>query len=67
MYHHDAITGTSSPNAERHWTDMIFRSDMDLNLIQFELVEKLGRLQSMNSRIELKENSPRRWNNIRTN
>jgi hypothetical protein len=53
LLHHDSITGTSSPTAEQDWMQLIFRSDLNLKKLQYELTEKLGRLQSMNQRVDV--------------
>ena len=59
LLHHDSITGTSAPMAEEDWLRMISESDLSLRKIQWDLVEKLGRLQSMNLKVELDQISNR--------
>jgi hypothetical protein len=37
-------TEISIPNPERHWLDMIFRNDKIIAQLQYDLIEKLGRM-----------------------
>lgn len=53
LLHHDAITGTSSPTAEFDWLNMIYKADTQLRRVQYELTEKLGRIQSMNQKVDV--------------
>jgi len=44
LLHHDAISGTSSPTPEKDYYNIIFTQFKALNLISYELIDKLGRL-----------------------
>ena len=53
LVHHDAITGTSSPSAENNWQEIINRNYQELGQLRYHIIEKLGRIQSKNVRVDM--------------
>lgn len=58
LLHHDAITGTNSKTAEGDYNRIINEATADLNTIQWDLIEKLGRMQSGQVDMENVNNRP---------
>lgn len=58
LLHHDAITGTNSQTAEMDYYRIINEATSDLNKLQWDLVEKLGRMQSSQDLENVKNNRP---------
>jgi len=58
LLHHDAITGTNSNSAEGDYYRIINVATSDLNKLQWDLVEKLGRMQSGQVDVEKVKNRP---------
>ena len=58
LLHHDAITGTNSKSAEAEYRSIIDEAEKDMKVIQWELIEKLGRLLSLRAEVKTTNNRP---------
>ena len=58
LLHHDAITGTNSKTAEAEYRGIIDEAEKDMRVIQWELIEKLGRLLSLRAEVKTTNNRP---------